>query len=116
MVISSSGNALIVPLLPAFATADLLFVHLANLTSGYSVPVVVLVGASAIHSAEAAGQVAAAQRKLCVKLLAGVVESVTFTVYLALPRTTDTVILSPALTVVPTSWTLLTGNSSHQVS
>jgi hypothetical protein len=101
---------------PAFATADLLFVHLANLTGGNSVPVDKSVGASAIHSVEAAGQVAAAQRKLRVKLLPGVVESVTFTVYLAPMRTTDTVILSPALTEVPTSWIALTGNSSHQVS
>jgi len=65
--------------LDGLATAELLFVHGANLASGYGSPGSLLSppGASAIHSALVSLHDDAEQVKLLVKLLAVIVASVT---------------------------------------
>src|SRR5215467_4170570 len=114
MVISSSGNDLIVPdLVPAF-TAAAVTVQVLNLGSGTG-PELVL-GLSPIHSALLFLQPPLTlQVGVLVKLLPEVVESVTLIVYLVPLLTTDAEILSPGFTVTPTAWMLLVGNISHHV-
>src|SRR5215469_3562137 len=71
-------------------------------------------GASAIHSTLLLAQF----EHVCVvlKLFAVLVESVTASVYLVPLRTTDAVMLSPAASEDPTTWTALDGYISHQVN
>ena len=73
-------------------------------------------GASAIHSALAFLHVVGEPVWVAEKLLPGVVESVTSSVYLVPLLATDAEILSPGLTVVPMNWMLLLGNISHHVA
>src|SRR5690348_12418509 len=112
MVISSSGNDLIVPDLDPAFTAAAVTVQVLNLASGTG-PELVL-GLSPIHSALEFLQLEHVWG-LVVKLLPLVVESVTLITYLVPVLTTDAEILSPGFSVPPTGWMLLVGNISHHV-